>query len=247
MDLFSIENKNILITGASRGIGKALALGFKNAGANVFATGSRKESVEWMNDAGIIPLWGDLASPETPSTLMKEVYSKIENLHVLINNAGTSANMKAASMTDEVMDRIIDVNFKSVFRLSKLYYKEQTKRKESGNIINISSVLGLIGSNQVSVYGATKGALNQLTKNLALEWARNGFRVNSICPGYIETDMISHLKKREAFVEAVKNAIPMKRFGQPEDLLGAAIFLASNASAFMTGQCMVLDGGLSIP
>lgn len=247
MDLFNVKNKNILITGASRGIGKAFAVRFKEAGANVFATGSREESIAWMKNEGITGLWGDLSSSDVPQKLIQEVYSQIDNLHVLINNAGTSANAKAVSLSEKDMDRIIDVNFKSVFRISKLYYKEQSKRKQSGNIINISSVLGLIGSNQVSVYGATKGAVNQLTKNLALEWARSGFRVNSICPGYIETDMISHLKKRESFLEAVKNAIPMKRIGKPEDLIGAALYLASEASSFMTGQCMVIDGGLSIP
>ncbi len=247
MDIFNVKDKIVLITGASRGIGKALALGFHEAGAVVYAAGSKEESVQWMAGQGINPLWGDFSQPETPARLIQSVYAKEKTLDVLINNAGIALYSKAVSISDADINNIMEINFKSVFHASVNYYKEQKKRGVTGTIINISSILGIIGSNQASIYSATKGAIIQLTKNFALEWAKSGFRVNSICPGYIETDMTSHLKRRPAFLEAVENAIPQKRLGKPEEILGPALFLASPASSYITGQCIIVDGGLSIP
>ncbi len=137
---------------------------------------------------------------------------------------------------------MIDTNFKGVFRACQAYYKLQRK-SGGGVIINVSSVLGHVGTKLAAVYCGTKGAVIQMSKALAIEWAGSGFRINALCPGFIDTDMTEMIQKRPQVLEQMNASIPMGRMGQPEDLLGASIFLASDASAYMTGQSLVVDGG----
>ena len=243
MGIFDLTNKSILITGASRGIGKAMALEFKKAGAFVYGTGSKQDSITWMLEEGIEGRVADISKPGSMTAIIDEIKSKHGKLDCLINNAGIAVNIPASAFKEEDIYKIIDTNFVGMFRTCQAYYKSH--KLIGGNIINISSVLGLVGYSLSSVYSGTKGAAIQLTRSLAAEWVNNGFRLNAICPGFIDTDMNKMIKDKPQVFESVSKGIPMKRLGNPEDIAGAAIFLASNASAYMTGQVIVIDGGLT--
>lgn len=232
-----------MITGASRGIGRALAEGFRDAGAIVYGTGSKPESIEWMMSSDIQGRVADISKPGTMQPIIEEIKSKHSKLDCLINNAGIAVNIPASAFKEEDIYRIIDTNFVGMFRTCQAYYKAH--KLMGGNIINISSVLGLVGYSLSSIYSGTKGAAIQLTKSLAAEWIGNNFRVNVICPGFIDTDMNKMIKDKPQVFETVSSNIPMRRLGKPEDILGAAIFLSSEASSYMTGQVLVVDGGLT--
>lgn len=236
-------NKTVLITGATRGIGKALAIGFADAGYTVYGTGRRLDHTIWAADKNIV-LW---QANVTEQKIMEEIFAEIKQkngrLDVLVNNAGIASNVPASSLSATEISEIIDINFKAVFQASQSYYKMQ--RKAGGNIINIASVLGLVGTSMASVYSGTKGAVISMTRALAIEWANSNFRVNAICPGFIDTDMTDVIKKRESIMQKMLEFIPMKRLGKPEDLVAPALFLAGDGSSYMTGQTLVIDGGLT--
>ncbi len=243
MSFFDVRNRTILITGASRGIGKALALGFQEVGAVVYGTGSKEESIRWMSEQGIEGRVADISKKGSMDPIIEEIKSKHGKLDCLINNAGIAVNIPAVAFKEEDIYKIIDTNFVGMFRACQVYYK--THKLIGGNIINISSVLGLVGYSLSSIYSGTKGAAIQLTKSLAAEWIGNKFRVNAICPGFIDTDMNKMIKDKPQVFETVSSSIPMRRLGKPEDIVGAAIFLASDSSSYMTGQVIVIDGGLT--
>lgn len=243
MNIFDVSGKTVLITGASRGIGKSMALAFRDAGAVVYGTGSREETVEWMKGEKIYGRAADISKAGTILPVIEEIKKSHGRLDCLINNAGIASNTPASAMKDDEMYKIIDTNFTGMFRACQAYYK--THKLIGGNIINISSVLGLVGYSLASVYSGTKGAAIQLTRALAAEWINNNFRLNAICPGFIDTDMNKMIKDKQHVFEKVSQGIPMKRLGSPEDISGAAIFLASGASSYMTGQVITVDGGLT--
>lgn len=238
-----MKNRSILITGASRGIGRALASGFKKSGAIVYGTGSKPDSIAWMEASGIEGRVADISKSGSMLPIIEEIKSKHGKLDCLINNAGIAVNIPAVAFKEEDIYKIIDTNFVGMFRTCQAYYK--THKLLGGNIINISSVLGLVGYSLSSIYSGTKGAAIQLTKSLAAEWIGNNFRVNAICPGFIDTDMNKMIKDKPQVFDTVSSNIPMKRLGQPEDIVGASIFLASDSSSYMTGQVIVIDGGLT--
>lgn len=238
-----VQGKSILITGASRGIGRALAESFVEGGAHVYGTGRTLESIAWMKDQKVQGRTADVSRPGAVAEVIDEIVKSHGKLDCLINNAGISSNTPASAFKDEEMDRIIDTNFKGVFRACQAYYKAQ--KKFGGSIINIASVLGIVGTPLASIYSGTKGAVVQLTRALAIEWAGSNFRINAICPGFIDTDMTTNIKDKPAVLEKAVSIIPMKRLGKPEEIAGAALFLASDASTYMTGQLIVIDGGMT--
>lgn len=236
-------NKTVLITGATRGIGKALALGFAQAGYTVYGTGRRLDHTIWAADKNIVLWQADVTEQKIMEEIISEIKQKNGKLDVLINNAGIASHTPASSLTAFEITEIVDINFKAVFHASQTYYK--LHRKAGGNIINIASVLGMVGTSMASVYSGTKGAVIAMTRALSIEWANSNFRVNAICPGFIDTDMTEMIKKRESVMQKMLEFIPMKRLGKPEDLVAPALFLAGDGSAYMTGQTLVIDGGLT--
>ncbi|MBX7058989.1 MAG: glucose 1-dehydrogenase [Leptospirales bacterium] len=241
--LISFENKTILITGASRGIGRAIAEGFGRHGATVYGTARAESSLDWMAAAGMHGRAADVSQPGAVAAVIEEIVARHGRLDCLLNNAGVASNTPSGGMKEGEMDMIINTNFKGVFRACQAYYKAQ--RRSGGVIINMASVLGLVGAPLAGVYCGTKGAVIQTTRALAVEWASAGFRVNAIAPGFIDTDMTEMIKKRPAVREKLLGQIPMNRMGQPEDIVGAALYLASDLSSYVTGHVLVVDGGVT--
>jgi 3-oxoacyl-[acyl-carrier protein] reductase len=239
-----MAQKTVLITGATRGIGKGVAIAFAEAGWIVYGTGRNLANSEWAAEKKVILKEADVADQPRMAEIMQDIKNKHGRLDCLINNAGVASNTPASALGDEEIAKIIDTNFKAVFACCQSYYKMQRK-SGGGNIINISSVLGIVGTSLASVYSGTKGAVISMTKALAIEWANSGFRVNAICPGFIDTDMTDMLKKRESVMAKMLEYIPLKRLGTPEDIAAPAIMLASDGAAYITGQIIVVDGGLT--
>lgn len=246
-----MATKTVLITGATRGIGRGIALGFAAAGYQVYGTGRASTTLstgssgnDWAKEKGIILKQADVSDQPAMAAIMKEIQEKHGRLDCLINNAGVASNTPASGLDDDEIAKIIDTNFKAVFQCCQSYYKMQRK-SGGGCIINISSVLGIVGTSLASVYSGTKGAVISMTKALAIEWANSGFRVNAICPGFIDTDMTEMIKKREAVYQKMLEYIPLKRLGTPEDLAAPALMLASDGASYITGQIIVVDGGLT--
>ncbi|MCB1173494.1 MAG: SDR family oxidoreductase [Leptospiraceae bacterium] len=243
MNLFSVKDKTVLITGASRGIGRALAEGFADAGAIVYGTGTRSESIAWTAGSAIKGLVVDLRSESAMKDAMAAIHQEHGRLDCLLNNAAMALDVPASAIKEADLDSLVDTNFKGLFRACQAYYKLQ--RKEGGNIINVASVVGLVGGYLMSAYAGTKGAVIQISKSLALEWARSGFRVNALCPGFTETDMTAKIRQNSDYSDKLIESIPLRRMARPDEMLGPAIFLASEASSYITGTSIVVDGGVS--
>lgn len=245
------QAKTVLITGATRGIGKGIAIGFADAGWIVYGSGRNLADSQWATEKKIILKQADVTDQAAMAAIMQEIKEKHGRLDCLVNNAGVAANTPASSLDEDEVTRIIDTNFRAVFTCCQSYYKLQRKSHSTGSgqaggcIINISSVLGLVGTSLASVYSGTKGAVISLTKALAIEWANSGFRVNAICPGFIDTDMTDMIKKRESLMQKMLEFIPLKRLGTPADIAAPAIMLASDGASYITGQTLVVDGGLT--
>lgn len=246
-DIFDISGKRVLVTGASRGIGRAISVALAQAGANVVAAARTEEGLkETAALAGDAPgkidiLATDLRTPESAEAAIHSAAKKLGGLDVLVNNAADDHDSPIEETDLAVYQRVMDLNLQSCWVMTKAaspYLKDG-----GGKVINIASALGLVGMLNDSVYIAAKHGLVGLTKAIALEWARAGVQVNAIAPGFVDTAMIGNVKEDEALAAYVKKKTPMGRAAQPEEYAGPTIFLASSASDFMTGQVLVVDGG----
>jgi len=245
---FDVTNKVILITGSTRGLGYAFAEGFLKAGAKVIISSKTPENVKLateklssISDKAIgVPM--DVTDNASVKSAIDEIIKKAGRLDILINNAGIHKRAPFMEMKKSQFENVIDVNLTSVFSVSQAVAKEMTKTG-GGSIINISSLNSYGARPAISNYCASKGAVNMLTRSMALELADFGIRVNAIAPGYFITDMTKPLADNKEFDAWVKSEVPLKRWGKPEELVGAAIYLASNASSYMTGQVLLIDGG----
>jgi 3-oxoacyl-[acyl-carrier protein] reductase len=243
-----LEGKTAIITGASRGIGKGIAQVFAQHGANVAFTYSSSEAaaneleVE-LNALGIKAKGykSNAADFEQSAQLAKDVLEEFGSIDILVNNAGITKDNLLMRMAEEDFDKVIEVNLKSIFNMTKAVQRTMLKQRK-GSIINMSSVVGVKGNAGQSNYAASKAGMIGFSKSMALELGSRNIRTNVIAPGFIETEMTAKLD--EDTVTGWRNAIPLKRGGSPEDIANACVFLASDMSAYITGQVLNVDGGM---
>jgi NAD(P)-dependent dehydrogenase (short-subunit alcohol dehydrogenase family) len=246
--VFDLTGKTALITGASRGIGAAIAHGMVAAGAEV-ALNSRgveqleKTAAQVGGRALVLP--GDVTDAETAQGVVAAAIEGLGHLDVVVNNVGGSSFMVPfTQLRFSGWEKLMRLNVYSAVHVLHAAGPHLLERG-GGSVINVASVAGLGGTPTLSPYGASKAALISLTKSLALEWASRGIRVNALCPGWTATDLNRNLWEDEATSAAFTATIPMGRWGRAEEMAGPAVFLASDASTFMTGQALVVDGGQS--
>ena len=235
------------MTGASAGLGRAIAMALAEAGADVACHGNTRSpeaTCSAISQSGrrAFAVTGDLAKKETPRDLIDATVKQFGRLDILVNNAGTIRRGAAVNYSEEDWTAVIEVNLSAVFRLSKLA-GQQMFEQGSGKIINIASLLSFQGGITVPAYAASKGGVAQLTKAFANEWAAKNINVNAIAPGYIRTDNTKVLQQDETRNRQILERIPAGRWGEPADLAGAAVFLASSASDYVNGHVLVVDGG----
>lgn len=252
LERFRLDDRVALVTGASAGLGAAIAVALAEAGAHVAAHGNSRtpdstcEAIERVGRR-TFAVRGNLADRAVPHELINRTLAEFGRLDILINNAGTIARSPAVEYSEEDWARVIEVNLSSVFRLSQLAGRHMIERAESegrgGKIVNIASLLSFQGGVTVPAYAASKGGVAQLTKALANEWARYRVNVNAIAPGYMRTDNTAALQQDEVRSRQILERIPAGRWGEPDDLAGAAVFLSSQASDYMHGHILVVDGG----
>lgn len=245
-----LDQKIALITGGTRGIGKAIAKTFIEQGATVIIFGKNPErgkeavkDLEPLCEEGqqIYFLPVDVSDSTQVTHSMESVFTKFKRIDILINNAGVTKDGLLMRMKQEDWDQVLNTNLSSLFRTSKAVIRHMIKQK-FGKIINITSIVGLTGNAGQTNYAASKAGMIGFTKSLAQETASRGVCVNCIAPGFIETDMTNGLS--EAHKEAFLAQIPMKKMGQPQDIANTALFLASDLSNYVTGQTLTVDGGL---
>jgi len=247
LERFSLKGKTALVTGSSRGLGAGIAVALAEAGANVAIHGSHaipESTGKILNEMGAnhFAVVGDVSDASVCSLLIEEVVHHFGAIDILVNNAGTIRRAPAAEHFDEDWQAVIDTNLSSVFRLTKHAGKHMLAQG-SGKVINIASLLTFQGGVFVPSYAAAKGGVGQLTKAFANEWAAKGVNVNAIAPGYMATDNTTALRANPERSRQIMERIPAGRWGCPEDLAGAVIFLASGVSDYVHGHILVVDGG----
>ena len=243
-----LENKTAIITGATRGIGRGIAVEFAKQGANVAFTYS--SSVEAANtlEAALTSLGvkakgyqSNAAEFNTAQELAKEVLNEFGSIDILVNNAGITKDNLLLRISEQDFDKVIDVNLKSVFNMTKAVIRPMMKQR-AGSIINMSSVVGVKGNAGQTNYAASKAGIIGFSKSIALELGSRNIRCNVIAPGFIETEMTKKLD--EKIIDNWRNSIPLKRGGTPVDVANACVWLASDMSSYVTGQVLNIDGGL---
>ncbi len=246
--MYSVEGKVILVTGASRGIGKAIAQIFCKNNNTVFVTAKigidrLEELVKCYPQSKIYPYQLDIEKPEGIKQLFNYIITKEGRLDILVCNAGVTIDKLILRTTIEDFEKVMRVNLEGYFLCSK-YASELMIKKRWGRIIFIGSVAGLVGNIGQSIYSTTKSALTGLTKTLAKELGPRGITVNTIAPGFVETEMTEKLP--DDYVRSLRQVIPAGRFAKPEEIAECVYFLASEQTSFFTGQTLVIDGGLSL-
>jgi 2-deoxy-D-gluconate 3-dehydrogenase len=247
-DCFSLKGKNALVTGSRAGLGAAMAIGLAQAGANVVVNGSTSDGIDdvcrSVASYGVKALRAvaDVSDELACEELVELTVVELGSIDILINNAGIIRRSPAVEYSAEDWAQVLEVNLNAVFRLSQLAGRRMLAQG-SGKIVNIASLLSFQGGVFVPAYAASKGAVAQLTKALANEWAPKGINVNAIAPGYMDTDNTRALRADPVRSRQILERIPAGRWGTPEDLAAAAVFLASPASDYMHGHVLVVDGG----
>ena len=245
LDLFRLDGKVALITGAASGLGAAIATALAEAGAVVAVHGNRRPADETAASIGgrAAAFQADLSETKGPEALFSAVKSHFSHIDILINNAGTIHRDAAVDTTLDSWQQVLQVNLTSVFQLSQFVARDLIAREKPGKIVNIASLLSFQGGIRVPAYAASKGGVAQLTKALANEWAPKEIQVNAIAPGYFATTNTEALQADETRNRQILERIPAARWGQPQDLAGAALYLASPASNYVTGTVLTVDGG----
>jgi len=246
--MFSLKNKVAIVTGASRGIGKSIAQKISEAGAHTVCVSRTKDDLQQisneLNNAGhsTSPFPCDVSNLNDFKKLVEDTVSKYEKIDILINNAGITKDNLIMRMPESEWDKVIEVNLKGVFNGIKSVSRQMMKQKY-GRIINISSIVGLIGNAGQANYAASKAGVIGLGKATSKELASRNITVNTIAPGYIETEMVEGIQ--ETAKEKLFNQIPLGRIGKPEEIASAVLYLASDEASYITGQTIAIDGGMT--
>ncbi|TPE45863.1 SDR family oxidoreductase [Pontibacter mangrovi] len=245
---WQLTGKKAVVTGGSKGIGEAIVKEFLELGAEVLAVARKQEDLEKLREQHterLHILSADVSQAEGREAVATWVSQQWGQMDMLINNAGTNIRKPTAEYTPDEYNFIMQTNLQSAFELNRLLYPALQK-SEQGNIVHVTSVAGLLHVRTGSIYGMTKAALTQLTKNLAAEWAKDGIRVNAVAPWYISTPLAQTVLQNQDFYNNVISRTPMQQIGKPEDVAGAVAFLCLPAAAFITGQTLAVDGGFTI-
>ena len=247
LDTFRLTGKNALVTGSSRGMGAAIAIALAQAGANVALHGSKSlpdDVIKAVAATGVrhTAVAADLIHPENARGLIDQAIGDLGSIDILVNNAGITRRAPAIDFPLESWNEVLDMNLTSLFQLCQHAARPMLERR-SGKIINMASLLSFQGGITVPAYAAAKGAVAQLTKALANEWAAHGVQVNAIAPGYMATDLTQALQEDATRSRQILERIPAGRWGSPQDVAGTAVFLASSASDYINGHILVVNGG----
>ena len=239
-----LKEKTVIVTGAAKGIGKAIALAFAKEGCNIvlnYHSSVSDETIKEIEGCGVtcLPVQGDVSDFEFAASMVKQVKKELGSIDILINNAGITRDMLLMRMSEEEFDSVIDTNLKGCFNMVRHTSSVMLKQR-SGAIINMASVVGVMGNAGQVNYAASKAGIIGLTKSVAKELAPRGITCNAIAPGFVETDMTAVLTDEQK--EKMLEVIPLKRYGQVEDIANVAVFLAKNT--YITGQVINVDGGM---
>jgi len=252
LDKFSLAGKSGLVTGGGSGIGRAMATGLVEAGAEVVIAGRSLERLEKaaaeMNRLGAgkaAAFQADLSDQAQVEALFDHAVGDLGKVDFLFNNAGTIFRVPSQDFPREEWDRALAVNLTAPFLLAQKAARHMIERGIRGSIVNTSSLIALFGGKTVPAYAATKGGLTQVTKTMCNDWGQYGIRVNAIGPGWVRTEMTQALQENKGRYAEISARIPLGRWAEPEDLAGLAVFLASDASRYITGQLIFIDGGYS--
>jgi NAD(P)-dependent dehydrogenase (short-subunit alcohol dehydrogenase family) len=246
--LFDLSGKVAIVSGATKGLGYDMALALANAGADIVVV-SRTESdckkvAKEIENLGRKALTNpcDVTNSDSIAQLVQNTINVFGKIDILVNNAGVAFTKPAEDLTEDDWDRVVDTNLKAVFLLSQAVGREMIKQKY-GRIINIGSIFGLVGEKSILPYLASKGGVIQITKGLALEWAKYNIQVNCIAPGYVLTPMNEKELSQEKIKNYINSKIPMRRVGLPSEISSAVVYLASDAASYITGSVLCIDGG----
>jgi len=246
--IFSLEGKTAIVTGASSGLGREMAIGLAMAGAEVMLVARRLEPLESLakelKDFPVAVCTADVSEAEDIKAMVSATIKQFGKIDVLVNNAGTTHRRSIIEFEDEEYDRVIKVNMRSCFLCTKYAGKEMLQAGNGGSVINIGSGAGRDGRKDSIAYSGSKGGMVMLTRAAAIEWATEKIRVNIIMPGTFKTPLLQKcIDGDDRYIEKQMKRLPVGRFGEPEEIVGACIYLASDNSTFMTGHVMYVDGG----
>ena len=250
-ELFSVRDKVVLVSGGSRGIGRALAEGFVRRGARVVITGRDETTLQAAAgeiSTGTHPVQFvvcDVSKPETIAPMIEAVVAKAGRIDSLLNVAGVNIRKRVETYTVEEFDYITDINLKGAFLVAQGVGRQMIAQGTGGTVINIDSLNTFAPLKGVLPYAMSKAGLGMMTRGMAMEWGDHGIRVNAIAPGFVLTDLTNKLWSDPTMQAWGRANTPLRRLGQPEDMVGAAIFMASDASSYMTGQVVYVDGGIT--
>lgn len=244
LDMFKLDGKVAIVTGSNTGLGQGICKAYVEAGAKVVGV-SRRPSTETAEMLGenFYNVIADLSSVEVIPKIIEETLAKFGRIDILVNNAGIIKRQDSIEFTEEDWDTVLNVNLKTVFFLTQAVARQFLKQGNGGKIINIASMLSYQGGIRVPSYTASKSAIKGITMTLSNEWAQHGININAIAPGYMATNNTQNLRQDEERSADILSRIPAGRWGTPEDLQGAAVFLASSASDYVNGFTIAVDGG----